>query len=458
MSNSAFLSDKNKLNLTKDDLFDRVINLKLFVHKKDSKDAEYVKGADAFIIRSDWEAVFFKQSVESVLQQGVFTSNAYYIRKCQYKPSIKVQYKKVSKDTAANIDIFISNFTIFTSDGKAMPTFNKEDYDLKEVEIMMGYWGQFKNASHRTLTDLFDFTPKFGSDLLSVQVFTVTVDKLAPNFTLHINGTVGNTTQPPCSTDSIDSFEKVLASGLMETFGNARPRQSDMSAFFSEHITRRFLRNTVNVRDNRRYLIKDILPVIPVLGKYSQTDANAYGVQVYTSPEVDKIEIKKIKDSEGKEVEIKVYFDEGDTLDNAMTKCIQAVYPAGLVYTMLNTGDLLLYTKEEAQDLPKLADSLSKFYKKDSVFNKVYKNQLPAVYSINIGETVFITCPFFAFIEPFEEIKFTSRGSLNSLVSFFANSTKDRNSFTVINYTVTFATVEDENVMEIYCVANDVKG
>ena len=126
---SNFLPDKNKLSLTKDDLFDKIINLKLIV-KRPVKGVSFGQEADAFIIRSDYEAVFPKQEITNVFRTGQFISNQYYIRKCAYKPSIKVQYKRLAKDTLVSLDIFVNNFIIFTSKGEAMATFNKTDYDL----------------------------------------------------------------------------------------------------------------------------------------------------------------------------------------------------------------------------------------------------------------------------------------------------------------------------------------
>ena len=136
-----------------------------------------------------------------------------------------------------------------------------------------------------------------------------------------------------------------------------------------------------------------------------------------------------------------------------MTRLMQKLVPEGLDYKKLNTGNIILFTKEEAQDIPSLMKQLQK-YNKDSVFNKVYKNELPAIYNININETALITCPFFSFIEPFQEVKFKSRYTLSTKVSYYANSTKDRNSFTAMSITVTFSTTEDDNIMEIYCISN----
>lgn len=455
MSNeSVFLPDKYKLNLTKDDLFDRIINLKLIVRRPESENDALIKKQEAFIIRSDYEAVFYKQSITNALRTGQFVSNQYYIRKCSYKPSIKVQYKRVAKDTTVAVDIYISNFIIYTSNGEAMATFNKADYDLAGVEIMLGYWGQFKNMPHSNLNDLFKFEPMFGADKLTLtEVEYVTTDKVAPDFTLHIHGYVGSTLTPPVSTQEVKSFNDISKSGLLETFGTADPRQSDLSRIFYQHITKRFLRNPINPTDDYGLKATDKVNMIPTDKVLSDFNAKNYGVQVYTTKGVDKIKIKKLKDAEDKEVEVKVYLDEGDTLDNAMVKLMQKLVPNGLVYKKLNSGNIILFTVEEAKDIPSLMQQLQK-YNKDSVFNKVYKNQLPAVYNISVNETAMILCPFFAFIEPFQEIKFKSRYTVSNLVSFYANSLKDRNSFTAISMTITFATVENINEMEIYCVSN----
>ena len=451
--NSVFLPDKNKLNLTKDDLFDRIVNLKLIV-KRPVEGLSLGQASEAFIIRSDYETVFPKQEITNVLRTGQFVDNRYYIRKCAYKPSIKVQYKRLANNTSVTIDIFVSNFIIFTSSGKSMATFNKEDYDLVGVELMLGYWGQFKNMPHNTLSDLFKFEPMFGADKITLtEVEYVTTDKLAPDFTLHIHGYVGSTLTPPVDTQDVQSYDDIVSSGLLETFGTPDPKQSDLSKIFYNHITRRFLRNPLNPTDNPDLQAFDLIDTIPTNRILSDFNAKNYGVQVYTTSEADKIRIKKYKDSEGNAVDVKVYLDVGETLSNAMQNLIQELVPEGLDFKKLNNGNIVLFTKKEAEDIPLLMQNLKK-YNKDSVFDKVYKNQLPAVYNIDINETALITCPFFAFIEPFQEVKFKSRYSVSNIVSYPANSRKGRDSFTATSLTVTFSTTGEENIMEIYCISN----
>ena len=443
MSNSIFLADKDKLNLSKDDLFDRVINLKLSVSRNtESEQGAVVKNTETFIVRSDYEAVFTKQSITNVMRTGNFTSDTYYIRKCAYKPSIKFTSKKISGTSSVELDIYVSNFLIYTNDGKCLATFNSKDYNLVGVEVLMGYWGQFKNAPHRTIEDLFRFEPMFGADKIVMNsIKYVTTDKLAPDFTLHIHGYISSVLNPPLATQEVKTFDAISNSGLLETYGNA-DRKSDLSKLFFNHITRRFLRQpTVNAAVNKKINARKPL---------SDFEAINYGIQVYTSEGIDKIKIPKRKDNEGNEVDTKVYFNTGYSPDSTLIQ-LGELTQTKFMSEKLNNGNILVFTNEESQDRVKLAEQFQK-YNKDTVFNKVYNDTLPAVYNISIEATAMIVCPFFAFINPFQEVKFKSRYSVSTLTAYFTGLTTDKDTFIATNVQISFATVENINEMQITCV------
>ena len=107
---SALLADKSKCELGALDIFDKVINLKLTISEKDANGNPISKSE--YVIRSDYEMYFPKlmNSVASGSFDGLVNAPTCYIRKCTYKPSIKVQYKRVSMSTPVAIDIFINNF------------------------------------------------------------------------------------------------------------------------------------------------------------------------------------------------------------------------------------------------------------------------------------------------------------------------------------------------------------
>ena len=98
------LADEAKCNLGALDLFDRVINLKLTT-----------ANGDEYVVHSDYET-YYPEMMKAVSENKVesLTSlNKCYIIKCQYKPSINVQYKRVSFSTPIAIDIFVNNHYIF---------------------------------------------------------------------------------------------------------------------------------------------------------------------------------------------------------------------------------------------------------------------------------------------------------------------------------------------------------
>ena len=178
--------------ITEKDLIDRVINVKITTKPFSTSKIVTHKVEDVFVIRSDYE-------IE--INEG----KGYKIKKCEIKPSIKVQYKQVSSGTGIEIDLFLSNFFIMTKDGRTLMSINQSTYDIAKIEIQMGYLGQFNkllgisegvSVDSLTYEDLFDFDRQ-GAGIQTIvinDVEKVTTDKLPPDYTLHIHGYVGNTT------------------------------------------------------------------------------------------------------------------------------------------------------------------------------------------------------------------------------------------------------------------------
>ena len=95
--------DKDKVTLTNADFIDKVINLKLFVANPDGT----LK--DTYVIRSDYE-LYYPDLMNNIVyndMQSFISSKRCFIQKCQQKPSIKVQYKRVSANTGVTVDIFV---------------------------------------------------------------------------------------------------------------------------------------------------------------------------------------------------------------------------------------------------------------------------------------------------------------------------------------------------------------
>jgi hypothetical protein len=83
------------------------------------------------------------------------------------------------------------------------------------------------------------------------------------------------------------------------------------------------------------------------------------------------------------------------------------------------------------------------FQKEDILF-------LPAIYDMTPSGTRTIRCPFVSFISPMMTVVFQSRFTIGTLVSFYYPPRT--NAYLVITAAIAFATVADENMMELMCV------
>jgi hypothetical protein len=191
-------------------------------------------------------------------------------------------------------------------------------------------------------------------------------------------------------------------------------------------------------------------------GQMTKEDADKYGMTVYLSDKAKEVKIKQVYDSKGETVERALYFEAGWTVGQTITR-LMSYLDAELAFSFTNKGDLLIYTPDEIiNDI----DSLTKAYEKAGVYKDtvlqakaLYDRKLPAVYNINIDAVATITCPFFTFIEPFQYVEFASRYALTSLVSYFASYSPNIYKFLVINASVSFATVEEVNEVQMTAVS-----
>ena len=226
MSRAVFTSDENKLHLTAGDLFDRIINLKLVCENKVTKEME------TFVIRSDYELVYTNVDLDNFIGQADNTNKKYMIRRCTFKPSIKVQCKMVTSNVATSVDIFINNFFMLTKNGDYIRSFNESQYYIKSVTIAMGYWGQFENTvdpySEDALEQYFDIKAENGADSLTLtSPIVVTTDKLPPDSTLHLHGYVADIYGSPVGITNIDDAQKAFGKPSISS-------GTDMEAVFGE--------------------------------------------------------------------------------------------------------------------------------------------------------------------------------------------------------------------------------
>lgn len=456
------LPDNEKINLTSDDIFDRVVNLKIQLGKParyniETGQFEPAQVLDEYVIRSDYEIVYLDMNVNNVLSQES-SNRKFIIRKCTHKPSIKVQCTMVTANTGTSIDIFVSNFFIFTSGGQHLRSFSSGNYAVLGVDIAMGYFGQFKDTidfnkeSKELLKDYFTIKAVNGADMISLQDGSVyvTTDKMPPDSVLHIHGMVGNITSNPVAISKVETYDKAISYATAES-------NKDMESLFFEAITRRYLkgnkiRKLTQPLYNKRFSLPESAPKVDAeTGLMSKEDAEDFGVKVYLSEGAKAIAFPKTLDSEGKEVPKKIYFELGYTIGHTMTRIISFLGNS-LEYRFTNNGNVLVYSTNEADKIDELAKSFKEVYK-ETVLTSVYRSALPAVYNINIDAIATITCPFFTFIEPFQEIEFSSRYALTSMVDYYAEFAPTINRFIATKVSVSFATVENVNETQITAVS-----
>lgn len=92
--------------------------------------------------------------------------------------------------------------------------------------------------------------------------------------------------------------------------------------------------------------------------------------------------------------------------------------------------------------------------------NVAVKNitRIPAVYNIAYDKALCtITCPFFYFLTPFQKFYFASRYAVSSMVAYYLDQENKEMEFTMIWQSVSFATVENINDVQISCVPTEAK-
>lgn len=461
-SEGSLLSNKLKTQLGSLDLFDRVVNLKLYISAevKDKK-ADTVTTLDReFILRSDFEIFYPSMSVTNVLRTGNFPSDKYIIRKCRYKPSIKVQYNQISGGKVTQIDFFISNFYMLGSDGKQVMQLNMKDYKLTRVDCMLGYYNQFRSCFD-TFDDiddkwLFDFSPERainGITLIENCIpLYVGTDKLPPDYDLHIRCLVGNVTRQPFDylTEGKETYSEINATGNVQVF--SEDGKSDAQRILYRYITRRF--------PNKNALPKGTEIQLDDNGCMSDEDAAKYGVKCITSPYLDEWKISKIKGSNKDTKDRELYAEPVANCIESMIQLISEMFKINLAYKSLDNGNIVCYRQSEDSQYEELCKSLEdKLIEdfKNTPCKFYWQNKLPAVYNITADVITMIVCPFFFTVNPFQVVQFKNRYALGTLTSYITDIQAQTMSFLVINSQIAFATVEDLNEMQITCVARHNK-
>jgi hypothetical protein len=133
--------------------------------------------------------------------------------------------------------------------------------------------------------------------------------------------------------------------------------------------------------------------------------------------------------------------DMQDTIGGQLV-AIQQHYPFIRWYELVDGSFYFYHEKDTDKDL--WSDPFIKDMQKDNI---VF---LPAVYDITPSGTRTIRCPFVSFVSPMTTVVFQSRFTLGTLTSFYYPPRT--NAYLVITAAIEFATVADENTMELMCV------
>ena len=84
--------------------------------------------------------------------------------------------------------------------------------------------------------------------------------------------------------------------------------------------------------------------------------------------------------------------------------------------------------------------------------------RIPAVYNIAYDNALCtITCPFFYFLTPFQKFYFASRYAVSSMIAYYLDQENKEMEFTMMWQSVSFATVENVNEDQIWCVPTEAK-
>lgn len=459
--NSRLLADEKKVDLTEHDLFDRIINLKLYAGERKPDGTCIIK--DTYVVRSDWE-IYYPKQYDTLAKGSLVFGNTGRIRKCKMKPSIKVQYKQISTGVAIEMDIFVSNFFMLDSTGQMLMSFNNIGYPILKVEVQMGYWGQFKRAP-ANWEEYSNLQYQNGAEVITCNVNYSQTDKLPPDSTLHIHGYVGNCYGAPVHYDG-----QPLSVNFSD-LENAYKRDMTVSLiedYCFQNVTRRFLRTTIFESDKHPTLFVDDSD--KKIGRMDKESAKKYGIRVYctkalreASDEAEKA--GALKTSDGQKVDI---FTAGLNSRSAVEvmNSIRGVLGLDCTFQALKDGNYIALLTSELKDMDKLAESVGSAISEGATEEEIkiikalqrnWHSQLPAVYNITTDAICTILCPFFYFVDPFNVLEFKSRYALGGIVSYYANFNASEETFYVLWLSVSFATVDDINECQIACTGSQTR-
>jgi hypothetical protein len=409
-------------------IFDRVINAR-FIRKN----------GDGFTIRSDWEV--------STGRNGELVFG-----KCFMKPSLKVNYRRVSTGTTIECKLHVTNLHLQSAqdaNGKvARESFAQSDNPIQFIIVQIGYFSQFPNFGDAkealTLDDYYSLRHRSGVKLyeeMRWRVLGIYPTKLPP--------------------DGVTTFDCVI--GEIDTAFHSKQDENEVifgedttfQKFFFEMITKRFpkprLPTETIVLDKSKggkvtyFEETGERKTVTYPGPMTDDSARKYGVKCYLT---DIVANKSMTPGEDRKSRVVNPIPQRGNVSAALAE-IQNVFPT-LRFAPLPSGDFVVF------DVKDSANTVNAALFKQGIVSK--SDSLPAIYSITYSGLRTITCPFSTLIKPFQKIDFTSKYNTGNLTSYFYSPKKGEESFLVIQYTVSFSTNDDDNTMELMSTDSEKEG
>jgi len=476
---------KQSLEVTGDDLFDKIINLK-FIRRS----------GRSFTLRSDYETVHHADGTTS-------------FKRCTQKPDIKVEYKQVAESVAIEVDIRITNFFVGDGDKESTESMNTVMGDpVQWCIIQMGYRAQFPNWTDskykKNISQFYDLNNstlnsadevRRGNQIL-VQILTGYPESYPPDKVTYFKGIIG-------------SMETGLRwnhteADLVKGYGDPEfPAEfSEIEEVLFQFVTRRFIKPSVlHIAETKRdFTNQEALAAME--GKKFEQRVIVYQYDSYKDPGSDaisRLQTSAANIVEGSD-EPNNEWKELPILDNGIMS-IETANKFGIICAVSRTlrsmranalyGYGLTPAQAEAlrpipptpyndmqnklgaqlvslqQHYPflrwyELMDGSFYFYHEqdtdedlwnDPFIKNLQKNNvvfLPGVYDMTPSGTRVIRCPFISFLSPMMTVLFQSRFTIGTMVSYFYPP--KTNAFLVIIANVAFATVQEDNLMELMCV------
>jgi len=471
---AAYIKEgKESLIPSENDLFDKIINLRFI--RKGNKQNNYSRRS--MTIRSDYEPVFHKDNTIS-------------FRKCTQKPDIKISYKQVAESVAIEVDIYVTNY--FVADEKTEGNSRVDSADGDPVEtciIQMGYRKQFfdweKKGTEKlidTYYDLGDFNPAMDSgghsgNQISVKILTGYPQSYPPDKVMYFKGIVGTISE---------GFHWKQESGdknlLSDNYGDPKfpEKLSEIERVLYQYISRRFIapdvlhsenedgmyiykkssyqnrtyremiqqRQRVNL-DRKNVESAEAWEKLELLenGLMSVEDTNKFGVVCAVSQTLRDLTASNIRTfgvGEGEKpfnVPTSPYNQLCETVGGQIIS-IQQHYPFLRVFILMDGSYYFYHVKENDEKLYK-----DPFIKSNQRMKPLI---LPAIYDMTPSGTRTIRCPFISFLSPGMTVLFQSQFTISTFVGYYY--APKTNAFLVIISTVNFATVQEDNMMELMCV------